>query len=94
LPRAYLSQKLVHYRPGRRDPAHRWRGCELLLALPPERAERRNRWRHAAKLLLDQADVADVSRQVHLALFYDVGAFLIVAVLVVVVVWPTLAPWL
>ena len=30
-----------------------------------------NRWRHAAKLLLDQADVADVSRQVHLALFYD-----------------------
>jgi hypothetical protein len=65
-----------------------------LLALPPERAEHRNRWRHAAKLLLDQADVADVSRQVHLALFYDAGAFLIVAVLVVVVVWPTLAPWL
>jgi hypothetical protein len=29
-----------------------------------------------------------------LALFYDAGAFLIVAVLVVVVVWPTLAPWL
>ena len=65
-----------------------------MLALPPERAEHRNRWRHAAKLLLDQADVADVSRQMHLALFYDAGAFLIVAVLVVVVVWPTLAPWL
>ena len=65
-----------------------------LLVLPPERAEHRNRWRHAAKLLLDQADVADVTRQVHLALFYDAGAFLIVAVLVVVVVWPTLAPWL
>ena len=63
-------------------------------ALPPERAEHRNRWRHAAKPLLDQADVADVSRQVHSALFYDAGAFLIVAVLVVVVVWPTLAPWL
>jgi hypothetical protein len=31
---------------------------------------------------------------VHLALFYDAGAFLIVAVLVVVVVRPTLAPWL
>jgi hypothetical protein len=31
----------------------------------------RNRWRHAAQLLLDQADVAAVSHQVHLALFYD-----------------------
>jgi hypothetical protein len=68
--------------------------ANYVLALPPERAEHRNRWRHAAKLLLDQADVADVSRQVHLALFYDAGAFLIVAVLVVVVVRPTLAPWL
>ena len=68
--------------------------ANYVLALPPERAEHRNRWRHAAKLLLDQADVADVSRQVHLALFYDAGAFLIVAVLVIVVVWPTLAPWL
>jgi hypothetical protein len=68
--------------------------ANYVLALPPERAEHRNRWRHAAELLLDQADVADVSRQVHLALFYDAGAFLIVAVLVVVVVWPTLAPWL
>ena len=68
--------------------------ANYVLALPPERAEHRNRWRHAAKLLLDQADVADVTRQVHLALFYDAGAFLIVAVLVVVVVWPTLAPWL
>jgi hypothetical protein len=68
--------------------------ANYVLALPPERAEHRNRWRHAAKRLLDQADVADVSRQVHLALFYDAGAFLIVAVLVVVVVWPTLAPWL
>ena len=29
------------------------------------------RWRHAAQLLLDQADVAAVSHQVHLALFYD-----------------------
>jgi hypothetical protein len=30
-----------------------------------------NRWRHAAQLLLAQADVAAVSRQVYLALFYD-----------------------
>jgi hypothetical protein len=42
-----------------------------VLALPPDRAEHCNRWQHAARLLLDQADVADVSRQVHLALFYD-----------------------
>ena len=41
------------------------------LALPPGCAEYCNRWRHAAKLLLDQADVAEVSRQIYLALFYD-----------------------
>jgi hypothetical protein len=37
----------------------------------PLRNAERNGWRHAAQLLLDQADVAAVSRQVHLALFYD-----------------------
>ena len=42
-----------------------------VLALPQEQAEHCNRWRHAAQLLLDQADVAAVSHQVHLALFYD-----------------------
>jgi hypothetical protein len=36
-----------------------------------ERAELCNRWRRAAELILDQADVAAVSHQVHLALFYD-----------------------
>ena len=45
--------------------------ANYVLALPPERAEYCNRWCHAARLLLDQADVAAVSRQVHLALFYD-----------------------
>ena len=50
---------------------HDWRCSHYVLALPPERAEYCNRWCHAARLLLDQADVADVSRQVHLALFYD-----------------------
>ena len=45
--------------------------ANYVLALPTERAEHCNRWRHAARLLLDQADVADVSRQIHLALFYD-----------------------
>ncbi len=29
------------------------------------------RWLRAAELILEQADVASVSRQVHLALFYD-----------------------
>jgi hypothetical protein len=38
-----------------------------VLALPPKRAEHCDRWRH----FLDQADVAGMSRQVHLALFYD-----------------------
>jgi hypothetical protein len=38
---------------------------------PPEQAEHCNRWRHAARLLLDQADVAAVSHQIYLALFLD-----------------------
>jgi hypothetical protein len=45
--------------------------ANYILALPPGRAEHCNRWRHGAQLLLDQADVAAVSRQVDLALFYD-----------------------
>jgi hypothetical protein len=45
--------------------------ANYILALPPARGKHCNRWRHAARLLLDQADVAAVSRQVHLALFYD-----------------------
>ena len=39
--------------------------------LEPPHAESCNRWRRAAELLLDQADVATVSKQVKLALFYD-----------------------
>jgi hypothetical protein len=42
-----------------------------MLALPPARGERCQRWRQATKLILEQADVAAVSHQVHLALFYD-----------------------
>ena len=42
-----------------------------MLSLPHEQTERCQRWRRAAELLLDQDDVPDVSRQVHLALFYD-----------------------
>ena len=40
-----------------------------VLALP--HAESCNRWRRAAQLLLDQADVAAVSKQARLALVYD-----------------------
>jgi hypothetical protein len=41
-----------------------------MLALPKDR-ERRTQWQHAAELLLAQAGVAEFSRQVELALFYD-----------------------
>jgi hypothetical protein len=34
-----------------------------MLALDPAHAEGCNRWRHAAQLLLEQADVAAVSRR-------------------------------
>ena len=73
LPRAYLSQKLTQPLPTKDGAVLRTIGdaANYILALPHERAEYCNRWRHAAKLLLDEADVADVSRQVYLALFYD-----------------------
>jgi hypothetical protein len=73
LPRAYLSQKLTQPLPIKDGAVLRTIGdaANDVLALPQEQAEHCNRWRHAARLLLDQADVADVSRQVHLALFYD-----------------------
>jgi hypothetical protein len=45
--------------------------ANYMLALPPARGERCQRWRQATKLILEQADVAAVSHQVHLALFYD-----------------------
>jgi hypothetical protein len=73
LPPAYLSQKLVQPLPTKEGVILRPIGdaANYVLALPPDRAEHCNRWQPAARLLLDQADVADVSRQVHLALFYD-----------------------
>jgi hypothetical protein len=73
LPRAYLSQKLTEPLPSKDGHVLRTIGdaANYVLALPQEQAEHCNRWRHAAQLLLDQADVAAVSHQVHLALFYD-----------------------
>jgi hypothetical protein len=41
-----------------------------MLALSRAR-ELRSQWQHAAELLLAQADIADLSRQAELALFYD-----------------------
>jgi hypothetical protein len=73
LPPAYLAQKLTEPLPTKDGVVLRTIGeaANYVLALPPNRAEHCNRWRHTARLLLDQADVAAVSRQVHLALFYD-----------------------
>jgi hypothetical protein len=42
-----------------------------MLALPEDSVHLCRRWRRAAELIIEQADVAAVSRQVHLALFYD-----------------------
>jgi hypothetical protein len=70
---AYLAKKLTQPLPIKGGPVLRTVGeaANYIIALPHERAVYCNRWRRAAELLLDQADVADVSRQVHLALFYD-----------------------
>ena len=62
LPAAYLSQNFTQPR-GKPSPH--------MLALPLARGELCQRWRQDTKLILDQADVAAVSHQVHLALFYD-----------------------
>ena len=73
LPRAYLRQKLTEPLPIKGGTVLRTIGdaANYVLSLPHEQTERCQRWRRAAELLLDQADVPDVSRQVHLALFYD-----------------------
>ena len=70
--RAYLSQKLT------RPLVTKGGGtlCTVLdartymLALSKDR-ERRAQWQRAAELLLAQADVAELTRAVDLALFYD-----------------------
>jgi hypothetical protein len=71
LPPAYLAKKLTRPLPIKGGGILRTTGeaAEYVLALP--QAEHCNRWRRAAELLLEQADVAGVSRQVYLALFYD-----------------------
>ena len=68
---------------GKLDEGEKWGRWSGLLALGHElpfidlsmpRAQKGcvcQRWRRATMLILDQADVAAVSQQVHLALFYD-----------------------
>jgi hypothetical protein len=67
LPAAYLSQNLTQPLPSKDGGVLRTIGeaVPYMLALPPARGERCQRWRRA-KLILDQ-----FSRQVYLALFYD-----------------------
>jgi hypothetical protein len=43
--------------------------ADYMVALPQDR--RRAHWQRAAQLILDGADVPEISRQVELALFYD-----------------------
>jgi hypothetical protein len=69
---AYLSQKLD--RPLRAKDGGTLRTVldtrTYMLALSEDR-QRRAQWQRAAELLLAEADVADLSRQIELALFYD-----------------------
>jgi hypothetical protein len=69
LPRAHPAKKLTQPLPIRPVLHTIGEAANYVLTLP--HAESCNRWRRAAELLLAQADVAAVSRQVYLALFYD-----------------------
>ena len=71
LPRAYLTKKLTQPLPIKGGAVLLTIQCaaDYMLTLP--HAESCNSWRHAAQLLLNQADVATVSRQVYLALFLE-----------------------
>ena len=69
---AYLSRKLTRPLPTKDGGTLRTvlDARAYMLALP-KRRETSTQWQRAAELLLAQADVADFSRQVELALFYD-----------------------
>jgi hypothetical protein len=73
LPPAYLRRKLTQPLPTKSGAVLRTIGeaANYVLALPADRGELCQRWRHATKLILEQAAAAAVSHQVHLALFYD-----------------------
>jgi hypothetical protein len=70
--RAYLSRKLIRPLPTKDGGTLRTvlDARTYMLALSKDR-EHRAQWQRAAELLLAEADVADLSRQLELALFYD-----------------------
>jgi hypothetical protein len=71
--REYLAKQLTPYPlPTTDDGVLRTIGDarDYMLALSKER-ERRADWQHACRLLMEEAGVAAVTRQVHLALFTD-----------------------
>jgi hypothetical protein len=72
LPHAYLRQKLTQPLPTKGGAVLRTIAdvSAYMVAMPPAQ-DGCARWLRAAELILGQADVADVSHQVHLALFYD-----------------------
>jgi hypothetical protein len=69
---AYLSQKLARQIPTKDGTILRTirDARDYMLALPNRRATRQQ-WQIAAELILDQANVPAVSRQIELALFYE-----------------------
>jgi hypothetical protein len=69
---AYLAKKLSYALPTKDGEVLRTiqDARDHLLTLPPQRALR-NHWQQACKLILDEADPAAVSQQVHRALFMD-----------------------
>jgi hypothetical protein len=72
LPPAYLAKKLTQPLPTKGGGVLRTiaDARAYMVAMPPAH-DGCARWLHAAEMILGQADVAAVSRQVHLALFYD-----------------------
>ena len=72
LPPAYLAKKLTQPLPTKGGSVLRTiaDARAYMVAMPPAH-DGCARWLHAAEMILGQADVAAVSRQVHLALFYD-----------------------
>jgi hypothetical protein len=71
LPAAYLRKRLTKPLPIKGGPVLRTIGdaANYMLTLPTGHVESRNGWQHAAKLIMEQAAVDDVSHQVYLALF-------------------------
>jgi hypothetical protein len=69
---AYLAAKLSYALPTKDGEVLRTiqDARDYLLTLRPQ-GELRNHWRQACKLILDEADPADVTSQFHRALFMD-----------------------